>query len=624
MAKKQALQPIHRHVMGMALVAILATVFGLVVYPKMAILAELPTKPQSLSLQSDSEDVRATWVAPALSGDTPVIGYNIYYYPTSKPGDATTDSVDDRTLEYSIALSNLEPNTEYTFEVRASNSGGEGDPNTAVFSTPSVAIPTAPVDCSATPGDTEVSIVCSNPTDLAGGSLVSYLIYYGTKEYVRIEVPSTKNLSYSVTSLNNGVEYNFYVTVINSNDIEGEASTIFTATPVAAGGGGDPLEISTEPTVTTTSTTATIHWTTNREASSIVYYGPTENIKGISPEQNTTPRVQNHQTQITGLVSCMKYWFKSESYDADGNSVQSLGGEFKTAGCKGDSSIVVSDVKTVTPVAGATASAKIGGKGIEVVAPAGIKDGFDVAIEALKLERNKVAGEINSPTGKSWVGDNAYSLKALEDEVTEVDGSFDQSVSVSIDYTDADLNGFDPNTLKIYHYEDGSGWMSLTNCSNSYNGVTGTGTVTCDTTSFSIFGLFGEAPSSGSSSTGGYKDSTAVINTNPVGATTPTTDPVNSADDLPSYSFQKDLALTMEDPDVKMLQKFLNSIGFSLAPSGFGSAGSETTYFGPRTHAALIKFQEAYRADILAPQGLMHGTGFFGQSTRAFVNSMLK
>lgn len=588
----------------------------MVVYPKLAILAQLPTKPQSISATVGAETASVTWLTPTSDGGLPITGYSISYYPTTDPGTERSDSVDDRTFQYDFTLASLNSGVEYTVVVRAVNSDGAGDPNTATFNVPGT-MPSAPVNCVLNPGDEVIEVVCEPPADLAGAGLDVFIIYYEQKSkgYTSIEAaPSKGTLAHQVGSLKNGTTYNFYITARNTNAVEGDATAILTSSPVSSGGGGggDPLEISSDPTVTTTSNTATIHWTTNKEASSKVYYGPTENIKGISPEQNTTPRVQNHETQITGLLSCTKYWFKSESFDADGNSVQSLGGEFKTAGCKGDSTIVASDIKTVTASTGAIASAKISGKGITAVAPAALKDGLDIAIEALKLEQDKVAGAINSPTGKNWVGDNAYSLKALQDEVTEVDGGFDQSVSVSIDYTDADLNGFDSGTLKIYHYEDATGWMPLTNCSNEYDSLTGTGTVTCDTSSFSVFGLFADAEttSSGSSSTGHGTPSTM--------PSVPPTTPTSTIG-----GFTKDLALTMTDVEVKMLQVFLNAQGFKLADSGFGSKGNETQYFGPRTFTALVKFQERYRTEILEPLGLKHGTGFFGEKTRTFVNSLL-
>lgn len=619
MPKNNLSQPVHKHVIVMAFASILVGIFGLIVYPKFAVLAQTPTKPQDLSIVVDRENAVATWSVPALDGGSNITGYSILYYPTSDPTDSRSDLLSDATLSYSILLADLVPSLEYTFEVSAINAEGQGDLNTAVFNVPG-SIPSAPQNCSATPGDALVTVSCELPLDLAGADMQSYIIYYGTKEYTTIEIPGTKGLTYVLDKLTNNTSYNFYVTVKNSNNVEGSASDVFSAIPTdgGGGGGGDPLEISTEPSVTTTSTTATIHWTTNKEASSIVYYGPTEYIKGVSPETNTTPRVTNHQTIISGLLACTKYWFKSESFDADGNSVQSLGGEFKTEGCKGDSTIIVADVKTVTAVTGATASAKVSGKGITAVAPAALKDGLDIAIEALKLEQDKVSEAISAPTGKNWVGDNAYSLKALQDETTEVSGSFDQSVSVSIDYTDADLEGFDISTLKIYHYEDATGWQPLTNCSNDYDSLSGTGTVTCSTLSFSIFGLFAQEEGTTSGSAPYRTNSTSNNNTN--------TDQIPENKPAPSDSgllnkFTKDLSFGMVDSEVKMLQKFLNNQGFILASSGFGSAGNETNYFGPKTLNALKSFQEFYKDQILVPLGLSSPTGYFGEKTRNFINN---
>ena len=79
----------------------------------------------------------------------------------------------------------------------------------------------------------------------------------------------------------------------------------------------------------------------------------------------------------------------------------------------------------------------------------------------------------------------------------------------------------------------------------------------------------------------------------------------------------------MTEPDVLELQKYLNAQGFLLAQNGIGSPGEETNYFGPLTYKALIEFQETHSIDILAPVGLKKGTGYFGSSTRAFVNRIL-
>jgi len=81
-----------------------------------------------------------------------------------------------------------------------------------------------------------------------------------------------------------------------------------------------------------------------------------------------------------------------------------------------------------------------------------------------------------------------------------------------------------------------------------------------------------------------------------------------------SCSFAKDLTLGSKGPDVKALQQFLNSKGYTVAKSGSGSPGNESEYFGPATKAALAKFQQA--------NNISPAAGYFGPKTRAAVNGM--
>lgn len=86
----------------------------------------------------------------------------------------------------------------------------------------------------------------------------------------------------------------------------------------------------------------------------------------------------------------------------------------------------------------------------------------------------------------------------------------------------------------------------------------------------------------------------------------------------------KNLRIGDVDPEVIILQKFLNENGFIVSASGPGSLGRETELFGRNTREALIRFQEANKDSILAPYGLTSGTGILGDSTLEFINKSLQ
>ena len=79
------------------------------------------------------------------------------------------------------------------------------------------------------------------------------------------------------------------------------------------------------------------------------------------------------------------------------------------------------------------------------------------------------------------------------------------------------------------------------------------------------------------------------------------------------HAFKANLTLGSLGSEVKALQEFLNSHGYTVANSGAGSPGNETTKFGGLTRAAVIKYQKA--------KGITPAVGYFGAKTRAAVNA---
>lgn len=87
----------------------------------------------------------------------------------------------------------------------------------------------------------------------------------------------------------------------------------------------------------------------------------------------------------------------------------------------------------------------------------------------------------------------------------------------------------------------------------------------------------------------------------------------NSSLSPTTNNFTKDLDLDTDDPQVKLLQIFLNANGFPVSIAGVGSLGQETTYFGALTQSALARFQTA--------KGILPSVGYFGPLTRAFISA---
>ena len=74
-------------------------------------------------------------------------------------------------------------------------------------------------------------------------------------------------------------------------------------------------------------------------------------------------------------------------------------------------------------------------------------------------------------------------------------------------------------------------------------------------------------------------------------------------------TFTRDLQMNSVGEDVRCLQQFLNSNGYTITTSGGGAPGNETTEFRSLTQAAVIKWQQA--------KGISPASGYFGPKSRA-------
>jgi hypothetical protein len=383
----------------------------------------------------------------------------------------------------------------------------------------------------------------------------------------------------------------------------------------------------------TTSTGASITWTTDENASTKVVYSVDSAYASSTAERDTESGVTSHSATLSDLLSCTLYNFKTVSADTTGNYATSSVGTFLTAGCPGGATPSSRTSSAVTVNAAATSTITDRGRTFTVATPADFTaTSSSIVIQIKGLPSDTALGSIGKPSSSlSSAAQIVFDVTALIDNTTVLD-SFDAPVTISYAYTDADVSGLDESTLAMYHYHADE-WLPLDDCTVD----TDANTITCDAPSFSTFAIFGSALASSSSSAGGSAGGGAMpwcsgplapgwnasLPNGGCGTTAPAPS-VAVASFCPAYRFTRTLRFGMTGEDVRALQRFLNCAGYSLGASGPGSAGNETTVFAQRTLASVNAFQSAYASQVLAPLELDAPTGIFARNSQTQAYALMQ
>ena len=424
------------------------------------------------------------------------------------------------------------------------------------------------------------------------------------KTYYTTDGSTPTNSSSSETTIilsNEGMYTIKYFSIDNSNNSEIVKTS--SNTVVIDKTAPDISEV-TSRTLTNSSTTIT--WTTDEASSSWVDYGLTNNYGLLTTEINTDTMVTSHSVPFSDLESCTTYYYRVNSKDSATN--ESIGDmySFTTLGCTAAASILDSSSEKMTIEAGGTLTLEDGNlNGLTLDVPISFADA-DATFQAHQLDKDTVIESISTPTNYLATNGYIYELKALTDDSTVV-SVFDNPLTISLNYNTDDIFGLDESSLKIYSW-DGSTWSLLSNCLVNI----GTNTITCDTSHFSTFGLFGLPSVVASISTytrRGGSMPLALLNQQKQNIVPTTT--IEQNVQITKIIFKKDLKYGQVSSDVKLLQQYLNNNGFTVAKTGVGSKGKENNRFGPATKAALIKFQKA--------KGIKPAVGYFGPVTREYI-----
>ncbi len=202
----------------------------------------VPSVPQDVVAAAEDGGVVLRWSAPADDGGSNVLHYEMRSAEgVSVPASTRWISTGPRTTGAFRFLTN---GTLYSFEVRAVNAQGDG-PAAQIQATPGLP-PSAPQNLSATPGDEQVTLGWSAPTNDGGADIARYEVRHaagasvpGDTEWTALGLVTT----YTVSDLTNGTAYAFEVRAV-SDATAGEAATT-AATPATVP--GLPQNFSTTP-----------------------------------------------------------------------------------------------------------------------------------------------------------------------------------------------------------------------------------------------------------------------------------------------------------------------------------------------------------------------------------------
>ena len=255
------------------------------------------------------------------------------------------------------------------------------------------------------------------------------------------------------------------------------------------------------PSSTVTENTATITWTTDELASSMVRYGLTSSLGSTTPITSTS--TTSHSITLSSLIACTHYYYQTISIDAANNQTLGAVNTLMTGGCGGetvDAPVVDYSYSQVTNNTGGTVSLNTTNTNISVTLPSNINTSLDpttpIDIQVKLVETSPITTNLSSPPDLITTDTNTNPnqlISAIFDIKTYITvgqtlASFTNNPTITLSYTESQINGYDINTLSIYRH-DGISWSKLNTTNDTTNKL-----LTAETPGFSLFAIFGQRP----------------------------------------------------------------------------------------------------------------------------------
>lgn len=307
-----------------------------------------PSSPQNLSATPTTNTTNSfafNWLAPATYGGS--VGNITYCYTINTlPNANNCQYTQAGKVSLSAGAYATQPG-DNTFYVVAKDEAGNVNYTTAASTTftantsaPGVPTSLDIADISVKVNQIwKVALSWETPT-MTGAGIATYHVYRSTDGNNYINVASTAGTSYVDTGLNQQTYY-YKIAACDSANNCGALTTPVQMYPT--GKYTSPAVLVTGPDVVTTTRTATITWTTDRNSDSKIEYGLTTG-NYFSTSASNIQQTNAHTITLNNLDPSTTYFFRSNWADIDGNSGTSIEQKFTTLPAPTVSNVTVTGV----------------------------------------------------------------------------------------------------------------------------------------------------------------------------------------------------------------------------------------------------------------------------------------
>ena len=183
-----------------------------------------PDAPEITSIIPGNQQLTVNFIPPFYNGGSSITGYQ-YSIDSGSTFSSTVQATNN-----SLLITGLTNGTPYSVIIRAGNSAGFGDSSKLSYGTP-LPVPSAPTINSIIPGNQQLTVNFTPPTNDGGSSIEGY--QYSINNGTFSSTVQATNNSLLITGLTNGTPYSVIIRAVNFINF-GANSNLGYGTPIAS------------------------------------------------------------------------------------------------------------------------------------------------------------------------------------------------------------------------------------------------------------------------------------------------------------------------------------------------------------------------------------------------------